>query len=214
MADKSNSEKDDGLDINEDDLEDDGGSPIPAEVEICERYFDLLQDEMVRIAISGVVVAEGRISSSKTRQKLQSWFEERGFQSFERSHLRIMTFLNSVWFVGCENLSEEFWWTHKNMILKLVYVALVAEAANLQMYGASAPSVKHLPRSALFLYDYISTLDDEAFTELEAEFKALAETHEDFCGVFMKMFKEPERTGRSKTVEAKASKPGKAPKKK
>jgi len=187
-----------------DDMESEEDAPvsgIPVEVDLCNKYYELLQDSLIRTAVSGVVVSSGRISPSKTRQKLKSWFTENGYKHFEQSQFRILTFLNSIWFIGCDNLSQEFWWTHKNLVLKLVYVCSVAEACNLQQYGL-APDGNCLPRSALYVYDYVISLDDEGFEELEAEFKGLLKTHDDLAQLFLKSFDEAPR-GRSKTVEHK-----------
>jgi len=188
--------------IDENDLdEDEPISGLPVEVKMCEKYYELMQDPLVHTAISGVVISDGRISPSKTRQKLKGWFAEGGYRPFESAQFKILTFLNSLWFVGCDNLSSEFWWVHKNFILKLIYVCSVAEACNLQQYG-QGPDKYNLPRSVLYIYDYIVSLDDESFAELESEFKGLLKTHDDLLQVFLKSFDEQPR-GRSKTAEAK-----------
>ncbi len=193
----------DNLDINEEDLDDEPDSLIPVDVPICEKCLDLLQDENVKTALSGVVVEDGKISTSKTRQKLKMWIETHGYPTFERSHLKIQTFLNLIMFVGCESLSERFWWTYKNLILKLVHITCVAEAINLQRYGVGA-NIKHLPRSAIIIYDYATSLDEEAFAELDAEIKTLTDAHENFCGVFLKTFDDQIRsTAKPKTNKKK-----------
>jgi hypothetical protein len=191
--------------IDENELdEDEPINGLPVEVDICERYQELMRDDMIRVAMSGVVVSDGRISPSKTRQKIKAWLTEIKYRPFEQTQMRILTFLNSVWFVGCDNLSPEFWWIHKNLILKLVYISCVAEACNLQQYGQEAD--KHsLPRSTLYIYDYIVSLDDESFADLETEFKGLLKTHDELVQVFVKSFDEAPR-GRSKTVDAKPHK--------
>jgi hypothetical protein len=190
-------------DLDLDDMDDDGESG-PLEMELCNRYYTLLQDPMVRIAISGIVVSEGRISTSKTRQKLKQWLTEINYKPFENSQLQIVTFLNSIWFAGPENLSSEFWWIHKAIIQKLIYICAVAEACNLQQYGIT-PSKSHLPRSAMFIYDYIASLDESTFVELESEFETLAKTHDDLTQMFMKSFNEAEGS-QPKPAGAKKSK--------
>jgi len=203
MSDKE-AETVDNLEGLDDDLDDEPVMGLPAEVEICDRYFELVSDPMVRMAISGVVISEGKISASKTRQKLKAWFSEITYRPFETTQLKITTFLNSLWYVDPENLSSAFWWTHKAVILKLLYVCSVAEACNLQQYGVTA-KVNHIPRAVLFIYDYIASLDDEYFADLEAEFKTLTENHDEFCQVFMKSFGEVSAERSSKT-EVKVSK--------
>lgn len=186
----------DELGINEDDI-DDESSGSPPELDICTKYLELMRDPMMRIAITGVVVVDGKISSSKSRQKLKQWFDEIGYQAFEMSQMQLLAFLNSIWFVGCESLSTEFWWVYRNIILKLAYVACVAEACNLQKYGVVGKGA-HIPRAALFIYDYIKTLEESMFEELETEFKELRGEHEEFCQVFLKCF-EPAEGARAKT---------------
>jgi hypothetical protein len=189
--------------------DDDMEEPRSVEMELCNKYYTLLQDPMIRIAISGIVVSEGKISASKTRQKLKSWFTEIGYKPFENSQLHLTTFLNSIWLVGCESLSDEFWWVHKAIILKFLYINAVAEACNLQQYGLTSKK-SHIPRAALFIYDYIMTLDDEYFAELEAEFDELTKNNDDFCQVFMKSFDGAE----SKSDAPKAPKSSKSKSKK
>lgn len=197
----------DQLDLNDLDVDDEEDSPGVLEIEICGKYYSLLQDPMIRIALSGVVVSEGRISTSKTRQKLTQWFKENGYKPFENSQLQLTTFLNTIWFAGCENLSSEFWWVHKVIIQKLLYVCTVAEACNLQQYGITS-SKSHLPRSAMFIHDYISSLDDETFAELESEFDALSKTHEDLCRLFINSFdsSSSESSSKSSTKKTKSKK--------
>lgn len=196
-------------DDTEDDDDLDGPSAaLPVDVEIEDRLSEILQDPAIRAAISGVVVADGKISTSRTRQKLKMWIDEIKFPTYEKSHLKLVTFLNSIWMAGCDSLTPEFWWTHKNMILKMVHVCLVGEACNQIQYGAKG-NLKNLPHCAMFIYDYIMELGDNAFDDLEEDFKAITSTHEEFTQMFLKTFGEDvekpatEERGRSKTVESK-----------
>lgn len=189
----------------DDDIDEEPVTGLPAEVEICDRYYELVSDIMVRTAISGVVVSEGQISASKTRQKIKAWLDSITYKAFENAQLKILTFLNSVWFVGPENLSPDFWWVHKNAILKLLYVCSVAEACNLQQYGVSAKK-NHIPRAVMFIYDYITSLEEEVFAELEAEFKTLTDDHSEFCQVFLKTFDDAPAKAEAKAAKPKSSK--------
>lgn len=191
----------------DDDLDGPSGA-LPVDVEIEDRLSEILQDSAIRAAISGVVVADGKISTSRTRQKLKMWIDEIKFPTYEKSHLRLVTFLNSIWMAGCDSLTPEFWWTHKNMILKMVHVCLVGEACNQIQYGAKG-NVKNLPHCAMFIYDYIMELGDDAFEDLEEDFKGIISNYEEFTQMFLKTFGEEvekpvtEERGRSKTVEPK-----------
>lgn len=208
--DKKDSKKDPKKDIedteDEDDLDVPGGA-LPVDVEIEDRLSEILQDPAIRAAISGVVVADGKISTSRTRQKLKMWIDEIKFPTYEKSHLKLVTFLNSIWMAGCDSLTPEFWWTHKNMILKMVHVCLVGEACNQIQYGAKG-NVKNLPHCAMFIYDYIMELGDDAFEDLEEDFQAIVSAHDDFTQMFLKTFgeeveKPAEERGRSKTADGK-----------
>lgn len=197
-----NDSKEDETDDEDGELE--AGGALPVDVEIEDRLSDLLQDPVIRTAVgSGVVTVDGKISTSKTRQKLKAWIEEIKFPTYEKSHLRLITFLNSVWMAGCDSLTPEFWWTHKNMLLKMVHVCLIGEACNQLQYGAK-PNVKNLPHCAMFIYDYITSLGDDAFDDLEEDFREITKTHDEFTQMFLRTFGDD--SDDSKKVESKSEK--------
>ena len=168
-------------------------SGLPLEVEINDRYLELIEDPYVRKAMGYVSVKEGEISTSKTRQKLLSWFSEHlkeGYASFVPSRFRILNYLNTLWLAGCENLSPEFWWVNRDSVKRLVYIALVSEALHKQLYDSShSPKKDEIPQAVLFVYDYVANeCGDDAFEDLQKDYVELLENNNEICDIYMKSF--------------------------
>lgn len=188
----------------EEELDVGGSSGLPLEVEVNDRYLELLEDPYVRQAMGYVSVSDnGDISASKTRQKLLSWFSEHlkgGYPAFAQSRFRILNYLNTIWLAGCENLSPEFWWVNRNSVKRLLYIAMVAEALNHQQYNESHnPKKDEIPQAVVFIYDYIANeCTDESFAELNTEFLDLLKANSELCDVYLKCFVKKEGESRSK----------------
>lgn len=187
-AEKKSGESEDELDIG-------GVSGLPLEVEVNDRYLELIEDPNVRQAMGYVSVSDGEISSSRTRQKLLSWFQghlKGGYREFTQSRFRILNYLNTVWLCGCENLSPEFWWVNRDPIKRLLYIAMVSEALNRQQYDEKhKPHKEDIPQSILFIHDYITNeCGDDAFEELNTEFVGLLKANSDLCDVYLKCFEK------------------------
>jgi hypothetical protein len=178
----------------EEDLDVGGSTGLPLEVEINDRYLELIEDPYVRQAMGYVSVGdEGDISASKTRQKLLSWFDEHlkgGYASFAQSRFRIINYLNSIWLAGCDNLSQEFWWVNRDPVKRLLYIAMVAEAMHRQQYDEDHnPNKEEIPQAVMFVNDYIvNECSDEAFEDLNGDYVELIEANKDLCDVYMKCF--------------------------
>lgn len=175
----------DPITFDDDDL-DDGPTGIPLELEICDRYLAICQDPLIRIALSNVVDTKEKkeIDVIMTRKKLTDWLTVVGWATFEKSHLHIRSFLNCIWFAECESLSPEFWWEHRRTIMKLLYIVSIADAFRLQQSGIMSVKGYRLPRAALFIYDYINSLEESIFADLEEDFEDLIKEHSGFCQVF------------------------------
>lgn len=184
------------VDIGEDDEEEEeeGAVGLSADVEINDRYLEMLADAYIRQALSLVKRDDksGDISGTKTRHTLLKWFGslKRGAAEFDPSLIRILTFLNSVWFTGCDSLSPEFWWVNKTKIEDLVYVALIAHAFQMKSKKQKG-SAKDIPKCVMFIHDYIERECKNAiFAELVEEFAQLCEDNQSFCHVYNKCFKD------------------------
>jgi len=177
--------------FDEDDL-DEGSANTPLELEICDRYLALCQDPLIRFALSNVVTAvvdgKNTIDVNVTRKKLTEWLTVVGWTNFENSQLHLRSFLNCIWYVECESLSLEFWWEHRRNILKLLYIASIVDAFKLQANGVTSVKGHHLPRAALFIYDYIASLEEDTFAEMEEDFSELSKEHSEFCQTFNECF--------------------------
>ena len=176
-------------------IEDVGAAPgLPIEVEINDRYLDLVEDPLVRHALGYVAMNdEGAISTSRTRQKLLSWFNDHlkgGYAAFDPSRFRILNFLNTVWLAGCENLGQEFWWINRDSIQRLTYIAMVAEALHRQIHEKDhRPNIEEIPQSAVFVHDYImNECGDEVFEDMNTDYVELLEGNAEFCDVYLKCF--------------------------
>lgn len=203
MAEKDNK----SAEGSEEELDVGGSSGIPLEVEVNDRYLELIEDPYVRQAMGYVSVNDnGEISASKTRQKLLSWFSEHlkgGYPAFAQSRFRILNYLNTIWLAGCENLSPEFWWVNRNSVKRLLYISMVAEALNhLQFNDAHSPKREEIPQAVVFIHDYVTNeCGDEVFEELNAEFVELLKSNNELCDVYMKCFGKKEES-RSREKES------------
>ena len=176
--------------------EEEAGGGIPAEVELNDRYMELIADPYVRTVVAMVVrnPNSGDISGTKTRHSLRKWFKDEsifkhGVASFEPHRMRILSFLNNVWFTGCDDLSTEFWWVNRDNILSLCYVAVITTGFGMGESKGS-PEVTDMPKSAMHIYDYIEReCQPKAFAELDEDFAAMCKENEDFSHVFTKCLK-------------------------
>ena len=171
-----------------------GGSGLPLEVEVNDRYLELIEDPYVRQAMGYVSVnGRGEISASKTRQKLLAWFNghlKGGYVAFEQSRFRILNYLNTLWLSGFDNLSQEFWWVNRDQVRRLVYIAMVSEALHRQHYNDSHhPKKEEIPQAVVYVHDYIvRECGDEVFEEMNGDYVELLESNNELCEVYMKCF--------------------------
>jgi len=175
----------------EEEEEEGNTSGLPVEVEIIDRYCELLKDAYVRKSLTCISRSEKGISARKTRHSLQKWLISglKGkFPEFMPSYLEILAFLDRIWLVGCENLSQEFWWVNRHKVMNLVYVAMVSTGV---MVGSKKEdNINNVPRSLMFIYDYISEeCNDDTFEDLADEFASICDKYDEFYKVFSKCLK-------------------------
>jgi hypothetical protein len=173
-----------------------GSGGLPLEVEINDRYLELVEDPLVRQAMGYVAMNdEGEISASRTRQKLLAWLTEHlkgGYGTFDQSRFRILNYLNTLWLAGCDNLSQEFWWVNRDAVKRLIYILMVSEALHHQQHDSGhSPNKEEIPQAAMFVYNYVANeCDDEVFEDLNGEYVELLEENNELCDVYLKCFGE------------------------
>jgi hypothetical protein len=184
------SEEDNVIEEESQEEDEDEVSGLPVDVEIMDRYSELMADAYLLKAVSCVKRDENGVSSTKTRHSLQKWFHsfKTGLREFSPTHRRLISFLNIVWFIGPENLSQEFWWVNRAKLLDLTYIAMVSTA--LYVGSKKEDNIDNIPKCVVFVYDYINKqCGDDIFEDLADDFASLCDVHGSFCKVFSKCLK-------------------------